>query len=325
MKLLVTGAAGFIGFATARALAKRGTTVIGVDNVNAYYSKNLKMARIAELEKENEFTFCRIDISDFDEITELNARHGPFTHVVHCAAQVGVRYGIDNPFIYAKDNLLGHLNILELCRNTDGFEHLVFASSSSVYGVHSNQRSSTADRIDQPMSLYAATKASDEQISYCYAHLFGLPQTALRFFTVYGPWGRPDMAVYLFTHLIANAEPIKVFNNGDMYRDFTYIDDIVDGVIRALDRPPDNTTGTPFAVYNLGKGESESLGDLISYIENALGRKAIRNNQPLQPGDPIKTLADIVPTMQDLGYVPKVSLAEGIERFVVWYREFHKL
>ena len=327
MSILVTGAAGFIGFSTAIELLNRGEQVVGLDNLNDYYSVILKEARLARLKKYDSFSFVNSNISNFDSMAEVFRRHGPFCRVVHLAAQAGVRYSTDHPLLVIKDNIEGHANILELCRRTENFEHFVYASSSSVYGLgENNLPSSTKDRIDQPISIYAATKAADELISYSYGHLHGLPQTGLRYFTVYGPWGRPDMSVYLFTDAILNLRPIRVFNYGKMQRDFSYIDDMVDGTIRALDRPPVPQNGKPpVRAYNLGAGSVEPLMKLITLIEEALGIEAIKQMEPVQPGDAFGTNADIEPAVNELGFSPTVTLDIGIPRFVEWYREYHRI
>ena len=323
MTILVTGAAGFIGYGVAAALLDRGDRVVGVDNVNDYYDARLKEARLALLKRRDGFRFVRADISDPSALRDVAAGLGPFRKIVHLAAQAGVRHSLENPMAFVESNLAGHARILELCRRTDGFEHLVYASSSSVYGANATAPFSTADRVDRPVSLYAATKAADELMSHAYSHLYGAPQTGLRYFTVYGPWGRPDMAMFLFTDAILNDRPIRVFNHGDMRRDFTYIDDIVDGTLRALDRPPPRADGTPpHRVFNLGNGRAERLLDVIGALEEALGRKAERRLEPLQPGDVPETLADISAAAREIGYAPRTTIGEGIPRFVDWFREY---
>ena len=325
MTILVTGAAGFIGHAVALALLDRGDRVVGVDNVNDYYDTRLKEARLARLNRHGGFRFVRADVSDSSALEDVAAGLGPFGRIVHLAAQAGVRHSIEDPMSYVESNLVGHARILELCRRTDGFEHLVYASSSSVYGESATAPFSTDDRVDRPVSLYAATKAADELMSHAYGHLYGLPQTGLRYFTVYGPWGRPDMALFLFTDAILNDRPIRVFNHGDMRRDFTYIDDIVDGTLRALDRPPPRADGTPpHRVFNLGTDRAERLLDVIGVIEEALGRKAERRLEPLQPGDVPETWADISAAARELGYAPATTIGEGVRRFVDWFREYHE-
>jgi UDP-glucuronate 4-epimerase len=325
MTVLVTGAAGFIGFHVCKALLARGERVIGVDNVNEYYDVRLKEARLRELAAEKRFQFARLDIADVDALAGLAKQHRDLSRVVHLAAQAGVRYSITNPGAYIHANILGHFAILELCRRLDGFGHLVYASSSSVYGGNTKSPFSVEDRVDQPISLYAATKRADELISHTYSHLFGIPATGLRFFTVYGPWGRPDMAMFIFTKAIIEGQPIRLFNRGDMRRDFTYIADIVSGVLAALDRPPAKDGTSPHRVYNLGNHRSEELRRLVSLIEQAVGRAAIVELAPMQPGDVAETFADIDSTTRDLGYVPTTSIDEGVPRFVEWYRDYHRL
>ncbi|MFD1611681.1 NAD-dependent epimerase/dehydratase family protein [Sphingomonas tabacisoli] len=322
MTTLVTGAAGFIGFHVADRLLAAGERVIGIDNFTPYYLPQLKEDRIAELQRRHgdAFTLLRVDFADHEAL-ERALENLPFDQIAHLGAQPGVRYSIENPRAYAHSNLVGHLNMLELARHRQ--LPMVYASSSSVYGGNTNLPFSVDDRVDHPVSLYAATKKADELMSETYAHLYRIPLTGLRFFTVYGPWGRPDMAPWLFTEAILTGKPIKVFNNGDMRRDFTYIDDIVDGVIAALDRPPAN--GTPHRIYNLGNNRSEQLTRFIEVIETACGRAAIREMHPMQPGDVKDTYADIGDTTADLGFVPKVTLDEGIPRFVRWFRGYSGL
>lgn len=324
MTVLVTGAAGFIGFNVSLSLLERGERVVGIDNLNDYYDVKLKEARLARLEENTAFTFVRADVSDLEALNEISDQHGPFLRIVHLAAQAGVRYSLENPMAYIHSNLVGHASILELCHHTEGFEHLVYASSSSVYGGNAKAPFSIEDRVDRPISLYAATKAADELMSYTYSHLHDLPQTGLRFFTVYGPWGRPDMALYLFTDAILNDRPIRVFNYGDMRRDFTYIDDIVDGTLRALDRPPERTNDAPpHRVYNLGNNQAEPLLKVIELLEDILGKKAEKQLEPIQPGDVRETYADISASTQDLGFQPSTNVEEGVSRFVAWYRDYH--
>ena len=327
MAVLVTGAAGFIGMYVARALLARGDAVVGIDNLNDYYPVPLKEARLAELHQAGgDFSFHRLDFADA-ELLESRLAPIAIDRIVHLGAQAGVRYSIENPRAYARANLLGHLNILELARERR-VRHLVYASSSSVYGGNAQLPFSVADRADHPVSLYAATKRADELMSESYAQLYRLPQTGLRFFTVYGPWGRPDMAPWLFTRAILAGEPIRVFNNGRMRRDFTYIDDIVAGVLAALDRPPADDGAekaggnrTPHALYNLGNSRAEALGDVIDTFEKACGVPAIRRMEPMQPGDVPATFADLTETTRDLGFRPRTGIAEGIPRFVDWYRQ----
>jgi UDP-glucuronate 4-epimerase len=324
MSILVTGAAGFIGYHVAEALLARGEEVIGVDNVNDYYDVALKEARLARLQAHNGFSFERADISD-DGAMVMLARHAEnVTGVVHLAAQAGVRYSLLNPQAYVRANIVGHLNILEMCRGLEGLKHLVYASSSSVYGGNEKLPYAESDPVDRPVSLYAASKKSDELMSHTYSHLYRIPATGLRFFTVYGPWGRPDMACYLFTEAILRGETIHVFNHGDMRRDFTYIDDVVAGVLAALDRPPEAEDGTPpHRIYNIGNHRSETLMHFIGVIEQAVGQKAELKMAPMQPGDVKETYAYIEAARRDLGFEPSTPLEEGVPRFVAWYREYH--
>ena len=329
MAILVTGAAGFIGMHCCLRLLARGETVIGIDNLNDYYSVRLKQDRIANIAAAGgDFRFIRCDFADHEA---LDAALGKirFGRIIHLGAQAGVRHSITNPRSYIQSNLVGHLNMLELGRHR-GARHMVYASSSSVYGGNESLPFRVEDRVDHPLSLYAATKKSDELMSETYAHLYRLPQTGLRFFTVYGPWGRPDMALWLFTDAILKGKPISVFNAGEMRRDFTYVDDIVTGVIAALDRPPaddgDEKAGgsrSPHAVYNIGNHRSEELTGLIALIEQACGREAIKQMMPMQPGDVRETFADISAIQRDLGFQPTTSIAEGVPRFVDWFRTYH--
>ncbi len=322
MTILVTGAAGFIGYHVAEALMARGDSVIGIDNLNDYYDVSLKQARLARLQRHNSFRFHQINIADRAAMAALDL--SGVTRIVHLAAQAGVRYSIENPFAYIETNLLGHTVMLELARHMPKLEHMVYASSSSVYGGNTKLPFSEADRVDQPISVYAATKKADELLSHAYSHLFRIPQTGLRFFTVYGPWGRPDMALFLFTKAILAGQPIKLFNRGDMSRDFTYIDDIVGGVLAVLDRPPADTgAGAPARVYNIGPNHPEALLRLIDVLETTLGRKAIRQLEPMQPGDVQATYADITDLQRDTGFTPNTPIDEGIPKFVTWYREFY--
>jgi UDP-glucuronate 4-epimerase len=326
MTILVTGAAGFIGLHTCAALLRRGETVVGVDNLNDYYSVALKEARLAELQRYSGFSFHRVDLAERGALAELVSAHGDLDRVIHLAAQAGVRYSLVNPHAYITANLAGQLEVLEMCRKLPVLKHLVFASSSSVYGGNTKLPFAVSDRVDTPHSLYAATKKADELMSYCYAHLYRLPMTGLRFFTVYGPWGRPDMAAWIFTESILADRPIKVFNYGRMQRDFTYIDDIVAGVLACLDRaPPDSGVEPPYRVYNLGNHRSEPLTRFIAILEAALGKKAKIDFAPIEPGDVPATYADIADTERDLGFVPSTSIDEGLPRFVAWYRSYHGL
>jgi UDP-glucuronate 4-epimerase len=335
MKVLVTGAAGFIGYHVARRLLDRGDVVVGLDNLNAYYDVSLKQARLARLANRPGFSFVMLDVADRNGVARLFADTGP-DRVVHLAAQAGVRYSIENPHAYVDSNLVGFANILEECRHTT-VGHLVYASSSSVYGGNTRLPFSEHDNIDHPISLYAATKKANELMAHTYSHLFRLPTTGLRFFTVYGPWGRPDMALFLFTRAILDGRAIDVFNQGDMVRDYTYIDDIVEGVIRVLDRPaeanpafntaqPDpGTSDAPYRVFNIGNSTPVPLAEYIEAIEDALGRKATKNLLPMQPGDVPATSADTAELDAWVGFKPATPVREGVRRFVAWYREYYQL
>jgi len=330
MTVLVTGSAGFIGMHTAARLLARGETVIGIDNFNDYYPVALKDARIAELAAMggDRLTIHRADIGDEAALAAALA-DTDFDRIVHLAAQAGVRYSLDNPAAYVRSNVAGHVNILEIARHR-GVRHLVYASSSSVYGANKSMPFRVEDRVDHPISLYAATKRADELMSETYAHLFRVPQTGLRFFTVYGPWGRPDMALWKFTKAIIEGRPIDVYNHGDMRRDFTYIDDIVAGVIASLDNPPTDDGQpkaggfvTPHRLYNIGNNRPEPLMDLISEIEKACGREAQLNLLPMQDGDVHETYADIDAIAHELGYASKIGIRTGVGNFVSWYRQFY--
>ena len=325
MTVLVTGAAGFIGFHVVSALLARGERVIGIDNLNAYYDVALKQARLANLEGAPGFTFHRLDLGDRAAAEAAFDRIGPLDGIVHLAAQAGVRHSLNAPHDYIDANITGHLVMLEACRRLPDLKHLVYASSSSVYGGNRKLPFAIEDPVDRPLSLYGATKRADELMSAAYAHLFRVPMTGLRFFTVYGPWGRPDMSAYLFTRAILAGEPIRVFNNGDMRRDFTFIDDIVQGVLAALDHPPADggEDAPPHRLYNLGNHRSEPLMRFIGMIEEACGRKAVLDLQPMQPGDVRETFADITAAQRDLGFAPRTPIDEGIPRFVAWFREYH--
>jgi UDP-glucuronate 4-epimerase len=333
MQVLVTGGAGFIGSAVAERLLARGDTVVGIDNCNDYYPASLKEDRIARVRAAaggERFDFRRIDFSRMSELEDALA-DSTFDRIVHLGAQPGVRYSLENPHAYAEANLIGHLNMLELARRR-GPEHLVYASSSSVYGGNAKVPFSVDDRVDHPYSLYAATKKADELMSETYAHLYRLPLTGLRFFTVYGPWGRPDMMPWIFTDKILRGEPIPVFNNGEMSRDFTYIDDIVSGVVASLDRAPADDRApkpggsvAPHAIYNIGNNRPEPLMKVIGVIEQACGRKAILDMQPMQPGDVPRTYADIDAIQRDLGYAPTAPVEVGFPAFVQWFKAYHGL
>lgn len=332
MNVLVTGVAGFIGYSLAVKLLERGDTVIGVDVVNAYYDVKLKEARLARLAAlgRARFRFHRVDFADYAVLTEA-LKDETFERVVHLGAQAGVRYSIENPHAYLHSNLAGHLNLLEVARHRE-LEHMVYASSSSVYGGNTKMPFSVEDRVDQPISLYAATKKADELMSETYAHLYRLPLTGLRFFTVYGPWGRPDMMMWIFTKKIMAGEPIPVFNHGDMYRDFTYIDDIIAGVIACLDNPPPDDglvkaggSTKPHRLYNIGNHRSEHLMKVVGILEDQIGRKAEVEMLPMQPGDVRQSFADIDAIQQDLGYQPSTSIENGVPSFVAWYKDYHGL
>ncbi|MDR3425448.1 MAG: NAD-dependent epimerase/dehydratase family protein [Alphaproteobacteria bacterium] len=324
MRILLTGAAGFIGFHVARALLSRGDEVIGIDNLNDYYDTALKQARLDQLLPQKNFSFHKINIADKGAMLPF-AQSG-VTQIVHLAAQAGVRYSLQNPFAYVESNLLGQVVMLELARQTPNLKHFVYASSSSVYGGNTKIPFAVGDAVECPVSLYAATKRADELMSHTYAHLYRIPTTGLRFFTVYGPWGRPDMAAYIFTRQIMAGQPIKVFNHGNMRRDFTFIDDIVAGVLAALDRPPqDNGAKPPTALYNLGNSEAEDLMRFIAVLENALGQKAIIDFQPMQAGDVPETYADIESSTRDLGFNPTTGIEQGIAKFVEWYRGYQSI
>jgi UDP-glucuronate 4-epimerase len=333
--IFVTGAAGFIGFHVSKALLGRGEEIVGIDNLNDYYDPALKHARLDILRKFDRFEFVRADIGDRAAMEELFARYKP-RRVVHLAAQAGVRYSLTNPHVYTESNITGFLNILEGCRH-HGVEHLVYASSSSVYGANTKQPFSEHDNIDHPVSLYAATKKANELMAHTYAHLFGVASTGLRFFTVYGPWGRPDMALFRFTRGILGGEPIPVFNEGRMIRDFTYIDDIVEGIVRVLDQraePDPNWSGdapdparsyAPYRVFNIGNNCPVLLLDYIAALEEALGRKAQLDLLPMQPGDVVSTRADVAELEKAVGFRPSTTIAEGIGHFVTWYKDYFQV
>ncbi|MCK6418049.1 MAG: NAD-dependent epimerase/dehydratase family protein [Alphaproteobacteria bacterium] len=320
--ILVTGAAGFIGFHTALRLLQAGQRVVGIDNLNDYYDVTLKEARLKKLREFSHFAFRKVDIADRPAMEKLWADSGPFLEVVHLAAQAGVRYSLTNPYAYVMSNCLGHLTVLEMCRHTPGFKHLVYASTSSVYGGNTKVPFSVQDPVNAPLSLYAATKRSDELMSHTYAHLYQLPQTGLRFFTVYGPWGRPDMALFIFTKAIAEGKKVPVFNGGDMQRDFTYVDDIVSGVVAALAHPPQGQA-LPHNVYNLGNTRSENLMDFVRLIEKELGRKADIEFLPMQAGDVKSTYAEISESTAAFGYRPTTNIEQGIPKFIAWYKDYY--
>lgn len=321
MTILITGAAGFIGSSVAKVLMARGQSVVGVDNLNNYYDVRLKQARLEALTSQNAFSFRPLDISDREAVLRLAQEFPDITGIINLAAQAGVRHSLVDPYIYVTSNVMGQVVMLELARRLPKLEHFVYASSSSVYGSNTKMPFSIGDPVEQPNSLYAATKRSDELIGYTYAHLYGIPVTGLRFFTVYGPWGRPDMAAFIFTRAILAGKPIQVFNYSDMWRDFTYIDDIVNGVVRVLDRPA--VGAPPCKVYNLGNNKTEKLTDFIGEIEAALGRKAEYQLEPIQAGDVPRTYADIEASRRDLGFEPTTPIGVGIPKFIAWYREYY--
>ncbi|KPV41676.1 capsular biosynthesis protein CpsI [Thiohalorhabdus denitrificans] len=333
MRFLVTGTAGFIGNFVAERLLARGDEVVGLDNVNPYYDVRLKEDRLGRISDQPGFTEARVSLEDREAVAEVFARHQP-DRVIHLAAQAGVRYSLENPHAYADSNLTGFLNILEGCRHHD-VEHLVFASSSSVYGANTTMPFSVHHNVDHPVSLYAATKKANELMAHTYCHLYGTPMTGLRFFTVYGPWGRPDMALFMFTKAILEGRPIDVYNHGEMRRDFTYIDDIVEGVVRTADQvatanpdwtgdaPDPGSSYVPYRVYNIGNHSPVSLMDFIGTLEDALGMEAAKNYLPMQPGDVPATYADVADLQEAVGFSPETPLKTGIERFVAWYRAYY--
>jgi len=332
--VLVTGAAGFIGYHVARRLLDAGRPVLGLDNVNAYYDPKLKEARLAELGKRGGFSFVKLDLSDRSGMAALFAKHR-FEHVVHLAAQAGVRHSLVEPFAYIDSNLTGFTTILEGCRH-NGCKHLLYASSSSVYGNNTHMPFSVHDNVDHPLSVYGASKKANELMAHAYSHLFRLPTTGLRFFTVYGPWGRPDMAMWLFAEAILAGKPIKLFNNGDMRRDFTYVDDIVESIVRLVDRAPapdpnfsgdapdPGTSSAPWRVYNIGNNNPVELLEVVRLLEEALGVKAKRELLPMQPGDVPATYADVDDLMREVDFKPSTPIGEGIKRFVAWFRDYHR-
>lgn len=334
-KVLVTGAAGFIGFHLSQRLLAQGTEVIGLDNLNDYYDVKLKQARLAQLQEHLNFSFYKIDLANREGMEQLFTEQH-FELVVNLAAQAGVRYSLKNPYAYVDSNLVGFLNVLEGCRHS-GVKHLVFASSSSVYGANTKMPFSVHDNVDHPISLYAATKKANELMAHTYSYLYGLPVTGLRFFTVYGPWYRPDMAMFLFTKAILSGQPINVFNYGKMQRDFTYIDDIVEGIVRVMDKipvpnpirsgsdPDPGTSKAPYQLYNIGNHQPVELLHLIEVLENCLGKKAEKNFLPIQPGDVVATYADVEDLMQAVGFKPSTAIATGVEQFVTWYRNYYQV
>lgn len=330
--ILVTGAAGFIGFHVARRLLQDSRKVVGVDNLNDYYDPALKQARVAELSKLPGFTFVKLDLAERDAVAALFAKHR-FSQVVHLAAQAGVRYSLVNPHAYVDANLQGFMNVLEGCRH-NACRHLLYASSSSVYGANTKLPFSVHDNVDHPVSLYAATKKANELMAHSYSHLYRLPATGLRFFTVYGPWGRPDMAMFIFASAIVDGKPLRLFNNGDMRRDFTYVDDVTEAVVRLIDRvptpnpvwsggaPDPATSAAPWRIYNIGNNRTVEVSRVVELLEQELGRPAIKEMAPMQPGDVAETRADVDDLMRDVGFRPSTSIEEGIGRFVAWYRSY---
>jgi UDP-glucuronate 4-epimerase len=335
MTILVTGSAGFVGFHTTKKLLERGETVVGLDNLNDYYDVSLKEARLAILEENPNFSLARIDLEDNDAVADVFAK-GKFKTVIHLAAQAGVRYSLENPRAYVDANVVGFLNIIEGCRHHN-IEHLVYASTSSVYGANTDMPFSVKRSVNHPLTLYAATKKANELMAHTYSNLFDIPTTGLRFFTVYGPWGRPDMALFLFTRNILAGEPIDVFNHGQHRRDFTFVDDIVEGVVRAHDNvaapnpdwdsdlPDPSTSAAPYRVYNIGNNQPQELMRYIEVLEECLGKKAEMNMLPLQPGDVPATSADVSELMEDVGYQPQTNIETGVARFVEWYRAYYKV
>lgn len=333
--VLVTGAAGFIGSHAIRRLLAQGRTVYGVDNLNDYYDPRLKHARLEQFSGNPNFVFIKADLADREAMQKLFAEHR-FPRVIHLGAQAGVRRSIDDPYSYVEANLVGFINILEACRH-HGCEHLVYASSSSVYGANTKMPFSTSQTADHPLSIYGATKRANELMAHSYSHLFRLPTTGLRFFTVYGPWGRPDMAMWLFADAISTGRPINLFNHGHMRRDFTYVDDIVDGLLRLLDKPAavnaswsgdapsPASSSAPWRIYNIGNNYPVEVTYVVELIEKALGRKAITNMMPMQPGDVPATYADINDIMRDVNFKPSMSIEEGVARFITWFRDYHRL
>jgi len=331
--ILVTGAAGFIGFHVANRLLASGRAVIGLDNLNSYYDPKLKQARLAELTKVNGFRFIKLDLADRDGMARLFAEFR-FPYVVHLAAQAGVRHSLVDPQAYVDSNLVGFTNVLEGCRH-GGCRHLLYASSSSVYGSNARMPFRTSDNVDHPLSLYGASKKANELMAHAYAHLFALPTTGLRFFTVYGPWGRPDMAMWLFVSAILQGRPVKLFNHGQMRRDFTYVDDVVEAVVRLIDRPaaadpgwsaesPDPArSSAPWRVYNIGNNNPTEVTTVLRLLEEAIGKPALREMLPMQPGDVPATYADVDDLMRDVGFRPSTPIEEGIRRFVAWFRAYH--
>ena len=326
MSILVTGAAGFIGFHLSLRLLSNGIKVIGIDNLNSYYDVKLKEARLTNLKNKANFEFYQCNISNRDELFSLLGDNHEITNIVHLAAQAGVRYSLVNPYAYVETNVMGQLVILELCKKLPNLQHLVYASSSSVYGGNKKLPFSEDDRVDNPVSLYAATKKADELMASAYAHLYEIPITGLRFFTVYGPWGRPDMSAFIFTKAIIEGSPIPVFNDGKMSRDFTYIDDIIDGIERVIDiNDSHKVRSMQHQVYNIGNNKPEPLLRYIEILEGSIGKSAIIEFQPMQPGDVLETYSDIAAIQHDFGFIPQVPIEQGITMFVDWYKDYYKI
>jgi len=333
--VLVTGAAGFIGFHVTQRLLSDGHTVVGLDNLNNYYDPALKEARLEILRRDANFSFTKLDLADRSATQSMFAQHG-FPAVIHLAAQAGVRYSLEHPHAYIDANIEGFINVLEGCRH-NGCEHLVFASSSSVYGANTKLPFSVRDNVDHPISLYAASKKANELMAHSYSHLYRIPATGLRFFTVYGPWGRPDMAMFIFAKAILAGQPIRLFNHGRMRRDFTFVDDVSNAIVRLLDHPPKGdpgwngeapdpgTSAAPWRIYNIGNNRPEQLTDVVSLLEKEFGRTAIKEMLPMQPGDVEATYADVADLERDIGFRPATSIEDGIARFAKWYREFHRI
>ena len=322
---IVTGAAGFIGYHTCLQLLEQGHIVIGIDNLNPYYDVELKKRRLANLQQQKSFCFYPYNIQDKDDIFSLAEKYPNITHIIHLAAQAGVRYSIEHPFSYGESNLMGHLTLLELCRRLNKLEHFIYASSSSVYGANTKLPFSVEDRVDHPISLYAATKKSCELMSDCYSSLYNIPCTGLRFFTVYGPWGRPDMAAFIFTKAIYTDQEMPVFNQGKMRRNFTYIDDIVSGVLGCAQHIPKKIGHNRHKIYNLGNNKSEELMHFIHTLEDVIGKKANIRFEPMQPGDVKETIADITSSEKDFGFTPKTNIDIGLKNFVDWYKKYYDI
>ena len=335
MKILITGAAGFIGFHLSKKLLDESYQIIGIDNLNDYYDQSLKQSRLETLNKYENFNFHKVDIKEKKQVDDIFAQYKP-TYIINLAAQAGVRYSIENPYAYVDSNLIGFINILECCRNHP-IKHLLYASSSSVYGGNKVAPFSTNHNVDHPVSLYAATKKSNELMAHTYSHLYNIPTTGLRFFTVYGPWGRPDMAYFSFTQDILAGKPIKVFNHGKMERDFTYIDDIVEGIVKLIDKVPVankdwdesrndlSTSFAPYKIYNIGNNQPVKLMRFINALEDALGKEAEKIYVDMQPGDVIRTYADVSDLEKDIGFKPSTSIEDGLKKFVEWYKEYYKI